>query len=277
MILRQCPRVIHWKIYRQTLWEWSHLFWSLANLQCPCDGVDAHTATSECSSLSPSSPWCCPRKPITDGSSLVMYKDSPSLGNTDTKTEGTKFELQCDICFCSCSSGEQLCQTIGALVCLIVTFYICRPFLSLPRDHLWHIPWDLQLARLRNDAFQEYFSNLWVFNFFHFKSQLAPLHITAKGIAVEGRQWNVFGDILRPSLNGCSDLETEAVGLLILYKAVELKCKMNCLRRKGLDWWKVVMTGEKLQYQNLIIPWALNLMCDTYWYYLLGEAWWVEI
>lgn len=23
------------------------------------------------------------------------------------------------------------------------------------------------------------------------------------------------------------------------------------------------MTGEKLQYQNLIIPWVLNLMCVT--------------
>lgn len=74
---------------------------------------------------------------------------------------------------------------------------------------------------------------------------------------------NVFGDILRPSLNGCSDFEIEAVGLLILYEAVEVKCSMNCLKRKGLGWWKVVMTGEKLQYQNLIVPWALNLTCVT--------------
>lgn len=88
MILRQCPRVIRWKTYRQTLWEWSHLFWSLANLQYPCDVVDTHTAASECSSLSPSSPWCCPRKPITDRSSLVTYRDSPSLGNTDTNWRG---------------------------------------------------------------------------------------------------------------------------------------------------------------------------------------------
>lgn len=74
---------------------------------------------------------------------------------------------------------------------------------------------------------------------------------------------NVFGDILRPSLNECSDFEIEAVGLLILYKAVEVKCNMNCLKRKRLGWWKVVMTGEKLQYQNLIVPWPLNLTCVT--------------
>lgn len=50
---------------------------------------------------------------------------------------------------------------------------------------------------------------------------------------------------------------------MILYEAVEVKCNMNCLKRKGLGWGEVVMTGEKLQYQNLIVPWALNLMCVT--------------
>lgn len=125
----------------------------------------------------------------------MIYKVLPSLENTDT---GLNLELRGQIftpvwCYSSCSCSKVLVNHSVkpeelSSVCLSLPT-ICRPSLSLLRDHLWHVPWDLQLARLRNDAFQEYFSHLWLFNLFHFKGQLAPLHITAKGTAVKERQW----------------------------------------------------------------------------------------
>lgn len=37
--------------------------------------------------------------------------------------------------------------------------------LSPLSNSLWHVPWDLLWARLRNAAFQESFSHLWLSNF----------------------------------------------------------------------------------------------------------------
>lgn len=129
---------------------------------------------------------------------------------------GHFFTRACYYSYCSCNevlvkNGVKLEELSSVWLSL---FYIFGPPISL----FWRIPWDLLLARIRNDAFQESFSHLWLPNF-PFEIQPAPLYIIAKERWLEDIQplWALFSD--------WSGFEIETVGVLILYKAVEVRVK----------------------------------------------------